>query len=498
MTSSPASMVSPSVKVLETALAVQKQEHDGEVRVLREGMEDLRLAIEDRGWLQVGNSYIGSGLELQSLRIVSASLRSWLVAGSLIKRITELRGNTIYGDGVGFKGYGKAKAPFEKSQNNQDMLFSSDALMDINRAHCTDGTIVFLVNNNTKEIERFVLERMGQPFVNSANPEIIWFVRRSYNLISTADPTGKLVDEYIPTDICPQSEQGLEGIIEKTGSPIPVNYDYTAVVWRVNSQIGWPFGIPDLMPALQWAEKYTDYLKDQAKFAKAIAQIAWQMKAQTPDQLTKLSAALRPDGVADSIGMTPGMDMKPMAGGSSITMEGGKALAAQAAAAGEVTVEDALAERDSTAAGSSLDPTVLDMATSRRNSATNFFKRIGKLLGAPNLEVIWPDLQSESPFREAQMIIAAWGTGNFYPEETRPALAQRLRIPLTQDAPPADVIIPGTQAAIKASAPPALPAPGAKPAASDAAQNTQGVDALGVGKASAGTHTSRDKGETPK
>ena len=499
-----------TVSELRKTMERQQTDHNSEVKVLREGLADLVLAIEDRGWAVPGtNSYMTTGLDVYQLQIVADSLRTWLSSGSLIKRIAELRGTTIYGDGVGFSNYDKAKKPFENSQNNIDMLFSAEALMEINRAHCTDGTIVFLVHNKTKEIQRYTLQQMGQPFVDASNNERIWFVRRMFVKRDTQHPLGVQIDEFIPTDVCPPEELNNPNIVEETGNTIPINKNYTAVTWRVNGQVGWPFGIPDLLPALQWAEKYTDYLKDQSKFAKAIAQIAWQFRAQNPDQMQKMAAALRPDGIGDTMGLTPGMDMKPLSGNSDIVFVNGKPLAAQAAAAGEVMVEDVLAERDSTASGSTLDPTVLNMAAARRSSATSFFKRIGKLLGAPNLEVIWPNLSSESPFREAQMIIAAWDTGTFFAEEIRPALAQRLRVPLVKgDAPPKDVLIPGTQAAVKASAPPALPAPGAepdptlipgnKPGTSAGHSNAQGKDALGVGKPSAGDHTARNRGELPK
>ena len=136
------------------------------------------------------------------------------------------------------------------------------------------------------------------------------------------------------------------------------------------------------------------------------------------------------------------------------------------------------------------------MAASRRLHATSIFKRIGALLGAPNLEVIWPDLDRESPFREAQMIITGWDTGLFKPEEVRPALAQRIRVPLKEGSKaPDDVLIPNTKGALKAAADakPDPVAPGAP--AKGKVGNKQGV-ATKVGKLSDGDNTGRDRGET--
>lgn len=488
-----------------------------QVRQLSEDIGTLQLAIEDRGWSRGGNQHEATGLDLHSIKIISKDLRAWIVAGGIIKRIIELRGNTIYGDGVGFKGIAKAKTPFN-STNNVAKLFSADALMQINRSHGSDGSVVFLVEKDTKDIVRYAVHEMGAPYLDPNDSERVWFVRRHYTQYDIETGIGKEIDEFIATDMLPSSEANVSKIMPpstltsaSTSAAIPVNKNYTAVVWDVNKQVGWPLGIPDLLPSLQWAEKYTDYLKDQGKFAKALAQIAWQYRAQNTDQAKKIAAAITPDGVADSIIQTPGMDVKPLPGNTGVSFDNGQALAAQAAAAGEVTVDDLLAKTQVAAAGASIDPQVANMATARRLSATTFFQRIGKLLGAPNLQVIWPDLQSESPFREAQMIVNAWSTGLYSPDEVRAPLSSRLRLDIDETAKaPKGILIPNNSESIakgetttttdsdgntvtvqKVGGPPAA---GKAPAGK--VGNKQG-QSTGVGKLSDGDNTTRDKGENP-
>ncbi|MET4703035.1 hypothetical protein [Frigoribacterium sp. UYMn621] len=489
-----------------------------EITRMTESMADLQLAIEDRGWTRGGNQYSTTGLDLPALRIISDDLRSWLVGGGMVKRICEIRGNSIYGDGVGFKNYAKAINAFT-SPNNVVKLFSTAAMMEINRSHGTDGTVVFLINKTTKQISRYGIEEMGLPFVDSNDRETTWFVRRTFTRITMDDAVGTLVDEYYPTDLCPADKLNGSLIAQYDGNIVPINTNFTAVVWDVNKQVGWPLGIPDLLPSLQWAEKYTDYLKDQSKFAKALAQIAWQYRAQNTDQAKKIAAAITPDGIADSAIQTPGMDMKPLPGNSGVTFDNGAALAAQAAAAGEVTKEDLLAEGQY-APGARLDPNVRKMIGARRQAATEIFKRIGKLLGAPKLEVVWPNIDDEDPFRDAQMIVAAFQTGAFSPSEIRPALAHRTGIELAEGSTvPKGVITPNNQKAIDDATAAAvaaakkvsdnaqvaadqkaagMPMPTAadtasKPGTSAGLQNQQGKDSLGVGKVSLGDNTTRDK-----
>ena len=503
MTTSSALEIAPSqaVPTVEHLQEVVKSQAL-ELRQVVEGMADLQLAIEDRGWSRGGNQYEANGLDLASLRIISQDLRSWIVAGGIVKKIIEARGNTIYGDGVGFRNYAKAKTAFE-SAVNITKLFSASALQEINRAHGSDGTVVFLVNKTTKEILRYSIIEMGQPFLDSDDRERVWFVRRKFTRITPDNPAGLPVDEYYATDLCPPSEAKATHVRVTDGIDVKINHKYTAVVWDVNRQIGWPLGIPDLLPVLQWAEKYTDFLKDQSRFAKALAQIAWQYRAQTTEQAIRMAASIVPDNIADTIIQTPGMDLKPLPGNSAVSFDNGRAMAAQAAAAGEITVETLLADGQYNS-GAGLDPDVRKMAIARRNSATEFFKRIGKLLGAPNLVVIWPNLDNEDPFRDAQMVIAGWGLGLFKPEEIRGPLARLVGIDLAESSTaPSDVLIPGTKSALQA-AQDVLPAPVApvaadgKPGTSAGDQNGQGVNALGVGKLSNGDNTARDNGETGK
>jgi hypothetical protein len=482
---------------------------------MTESMADLQLAIEDRGWTRGGNQYSATGLDLPALRIISDDLRSWIVAGGMMKRIIELRGNSIYGDGVGFKNFAKAVKPFT-SPNNVVKLFSTAAMQEINRGHGTDGSIVFLVNKKTKEISRYGIEETGLPFVDSNDRETTWFVRRTFTRITMDSAVGTLVDEYYPTDLCPADKVNGSLIAQYDGNVVPINTDFTAVIWDVNKQVGWPLGIPDLLPSLQWAEKYTDYLKDQSKFAKALAQIAWQYRAQNTDQAKKIAAAISPDGIADSAIQTPGMDMKALPGNSGVTFDNGAALAAQAAAAGEVSKEDLLAEGQYSP-GSRLDPNVRKMIGARRQAASEIFKRIGKLLGAPNLEVIWPNIDDEDPFRDSQMIVAAWGTGIYSAAEIRGPLAQRTGIELAEGSSAVKgVIIPNNQKAIDDATAAAVAAAKkvsddakvaadqkaagvgtAVPGTSAGTANKQGKNALGVGKLSNKDNTARDNGETP-
>jgi hypothetical protein len=371
-------------------------------------------------------------------------------------------------------------------------VFSVSAMQEINRAHCSDGTATVIVNNKTKDIIRIPFDQLSAPYIDSEDSERIWYIRRTYKKITLDDPQGKDVDEFIPANTIAEELKTVTSVKLSDGKVIPVNLDYTAVVWKVNGQIGWPLGIPDLLPSLQWAEKYTGYLKNQDRFAEALASLAWEYRAQTGDQAKKMAAmvAEAQASVAGTSIASAGMELKPLPGNSAVSFENGEPMAAQAAAAAELPA-DAVLGRSLTNAGGKIDPDLARMIGARRASATEFFTALLSVLGSEDVTIIWPDVESETPFREAQMMVAAWGTGMFAPDELRPAIASKLNIELPDGSTaPEDVLIPNTAGALQA-AQDVLPDPVAT-----GTNNGQGNDALGVGKLSDGDNTARDRGET--
>ena len=480
----------------EASLRQQIANQSGLLQEARRSIADLELAIEDRGWTRWGNDHKVDGLSLESIKDSAEELRAWVAGGGIMKRIIELRGTYVYGDGVGFKGIPDEAKPFFDNENNVAKVFSVTALQEINRAHGTDGQIVFLVHKKSHEIIRLPLDQMESPYVDADDPERIWYIRRAYTRPTVAHPEGEKYDKYIRATTAPSHAKKQGSVQAGPNETVEIDSNYTALVWRVNGQTGWLFGIPDLFASLQWAEKYTGYLKNQDRFAEALASIAWQYKGATGDQAKKMAATIataRGDKtVAGTQAMTEGMEAKPLPGNSDVTFANGDPLAGQAAAAGEVPLEAVLG-KSMTNAGGKLDPDMVRMVNSRRESAMAFFRSLGKLLNAPELEPFFPDVESETPFREAQMYIAGYGQGLFEPDEIRGPLAAKLRIPLKEGSTaPKDAIVPNTQRALDAAA---KATAANKPTPSGDANNGQGHDALGVGKLSDGDNTSRDKGE---
>src|SRR5690606_4397725 len=138
-------------------------------------------------------------------------------------------------------------------------------------------------------------------------------------------------------------------------------------------------------------------------------------------------SVVRKAGVAVSA-VTGDTDIVAQRGASDVNFDTGRALAAQSATAGAVSViaawSDSGAAAGSFGAASTLDAPTFKFVSARREAMTAFYKRILSILGAPKATVDWPQLEDDALHRQATMLLGLWGSGLFEPEVIQNRLAQ--------------------------------------------------------------------------
>lgn len=472
-----------------------------EMTVITEGMRELNYSLQRQAgpaWLALygGNEYEADGLYLDTIQEVSEQLRTHVTAGALMKRLAEIRGDYIYGEGIKITGTSKQfKAEVLEDTKWQEVLFSVKGLKEINSAHCTEGNLFFLVNTKTKKPVRVPISQITAHYANPDDGEDIWAVRREWSS-GNPDDQDKTQERWYKTDMAPASFKQIK-LAGKGGDLAPVDKDSIILIDRVNSQVGWTWGIPDLLTSLQWAEKYGAYLKSQARFAEALSAIAVQYRASSPAGLKTIDGIVRNPGVAGNATTGTDTEMIAQKGGSAVDFNNGRPMASQAASGAGVSVVTALsdpgASGSSYGAASALDDPTTRMVRSRRASFELFILRILKALGAPKAKVTWPQLSDDPLYRQAMSILAALGSGLFEGDELRGKLAAMLDIDLTASGVPEGYLLPNNSnswqlSSIDPSATMQATIKGGKPAPSDqttsgsnSLANGQGKDALGVG-----------------
>lgn len=460
------------------------QNQQNEVQFLQEGMRDLQMALEVRGYklLRGGvDQREFDGLDLDLLKEIADELRAYLSGGALAKRLIEVRSNFVIGaGGVEYEGVkGKSKAALE-DHANQEKIFGTKGLQEIVRAQGTDGNIVLLVNPTTQKVRRLPLARVDALYVDPDDTEDILFIKERFNRITIEKPQGEEVERWYRCDLNDTAEAKAKTSIREGDREVPVERAWVAIIDGVNGQIGHTLGTPDLLASLPWIERYNEYLNMQLDFQKALSAIAVHIKSKTTRAQQQTRSAVSAGGNAGVATTGDDTEIVAQKGASDVSFENGRAIAAMASTGAEVSVVHALS--DPGASGSSygsaqtLDSPTQKMIASRREALSMLLKRVFTLLGAKNVVVKWPRVEDEATYRLIQAIATMWETGLFHPEELRGKFGDLVDLAISGTA-PSDVLIPNTKGSLKA-------AQDAKPESqpSGFATNAQGRDGLGIGK----------------
>jgi len=230
--------------------------------------------------------------------------------------------------------------------------------------------------------------------------------------------------------------------LEKKGKSLPRNWgkvgidqNYAVQHEAVNRQVGWRWGVPDIMPVIFWAKAYKEYLEDNATLVKAYSRLAWQVKLPTgangPGLAAQLMAAPSRDpltGESRDIGGTGvtggGIEMAPLAtNASSIDFTKGAPLASAIAAGLEVSqtvITSNSGDAGSNAAESTLDLPTLKAMEYRQQLHTESFLELFKYWGAEDAIVTWPQIYNDSTKdRVTALGVLKELGGILYPEEVR-------------------------------------------------------------------------------
>lgn len=455
-----------------------------QIELLREGLADLELAMEDQGW----ESLLTNSKEefsRQGLLRASQAARVMAIANPLIKRGLSIRTSYIWGGGVeiscsadGSEGTQDVNAVIQAymdDEGNQASFTGDQANEQNETALGTDGNVLFA--NFTSPLTGWVRTRVV-PFDQITdivcNPEDVsepWFYVRRWTETDLNGRTEDKAQAYPALNYNPKIKpRQLEG-------RILIRWDAPAYHVKVNGQHGWKYGVGDAYAALAWARSYREFLADWATLVKALSQFAWKLTSPTKSAADKLRQKVaravpgkpgQPTGNPGSVGasaiMTPDMNMEAIPkSGATIDSNSGQPLAAMVAAGLGVPLTMLLADPGTTGAravAETLDtPTENEMrrrqsvwAQARRAILEYVIKQSvraprGALRGTITrdpytdretvelegmddwtIDIDWPELRKLDPAVVVKAIVDADGTGKLPPLVTVRLLLKALSV----------------------------------------------------------------------
>lgn len=381
---------------------------------LTEAIDELVAQYQHSGWVPVTSIDIDSGVSIENLHTVSEQLEEMVATNPLMARGAQLRYGYVFGRGINWKNERNAR-PKMRDRYNRDSLFSPKAWEELNKARFTAGNVFVLRNKKTNVLTRVPIRQITGAITDPESAERIWAIERQWTV------NGKQVTKWYALN----TYKGPNRITDNANRTHVLDRDHVMYHHAVNRQVGWTFGVPDGLAALTWAVAYSEYIKNNATLVRAYARFAFQVTSATPKGQQSAAAQIAgPNRVGGTGVAGPGTQLTAMpATGSTVDFSKGSAIASLVAASLGISVI-ALLTDPSTAAGSygsaqTLDqPTILGMQAIQESWVT-FFEDIVQDMGAPNVEASFPNITSDAPHREAQMITAGVAAGLLHREEGR-------------------------------------------------------------------------------
>ena len=428
-----------------------------DVKVLSESfaaMADAILKMDDEGWLPLNEAFAaasgGKGLSVEEVKKLTAYAEKQVKTNNLLGRGFRLRTNYVFGRGFEYvKMDGSKIAPRFQAiiddPENQEVVFSETALKELNRVLYTSGNLLVIYNTRTKKFTRLTVDpQLSNYIAYDDDPSRVKYWRRVYYVRNdlTAGAKPEEVVEWIPVW---QYKNGLKGkklpatVNVGGGRTEKINQDCVIIDIRVNKDDGEVMGAPDCLAALPWAWAATEYLKDGSKLIKALATIAYHVKAKTVQAAEKAGARLQQNRVGGAAITGPDTEITQMPRVGSVDLYEGRPLQSAVALALDVSV--AALTADTARGGSYASETALSQpeqlsAISRQKDFEEFFRKLFLAMGAEGVVINFARVDVDPIHRRIQSLNMVRDSGGINQEEYRNATLELLDITPTTNAMP--------------------------------------------------------------
>lgn len=424
---------------------------DADIKI--EELEESLLAIADAfdnvGWSPL-DSESAVEMPLATVKKVSEIARAMDAVNPFIKRGVNARIAYIWGNGVEFE---KVNETVKKAiARNRNSLFSQQAYEERERAAATDGNVFTALHRDNFSVFRIPLNQISGSISNPDNPEEIWYFKRQW-VEKSKNRTNEVEKSEERTRWYPSLQYAMR--LDDEGKTLPtrwgrwgVDQNYVVQHDSVNKQIGWRWGVPDIMAVIYWAKAYKEYLEDNATMVKAYSRMAWQIKAASTGAANAASAAwTRPPmrnpltGEVSDIGAAAitgnGTEAVPIGlNASAVDFSSGSPMAAAIASGLEISLDVILSTAENSGQGSTLDLPTLKAMETRQKLWTNSFLDLFMFWGDDDAKITWRNIDEDETHRRIQSVQLAYDGGLLHQEEARKEALELLRIVPTSDAMP--------------------------------------------------------------
>ncbi|ALY08381.1 portal protein [Arthrobacter phage Amigo] len=438
--------VSTEQKLEETTKDIQLNNALWQVEQLQESLADIVLAIDDRGWRPMGDDTDVNEIPLKTVKDTALITRGLLASNPIIKRGIAVRTSYVHGQGCEFEGISETD-PLIKNVKNYKWFFSPQADAENESLLSTDGNMFTLMTRGRGRgkgngtLERIPMRQITGTVSNPDNPEDIWFYKRVWDSESvnyrTEDVNKKAKQAYYPADDYDPVANGRPATI----AGVKVVWESAILHTFVNRQVGWKWGVPDLMTVIWWSKAYKEFLETMQTLTKAYARFAWKVTASTPAGVNSVASKVAAQPTRDpytgaardvggTAGLTSNMNLQSVGRSSnSVDFGAGLPLAAMVAAGLEIPLTTLTSDAGSAnrSAGETLSEPTIKAMEMRQKVWTTFYERVFAYFGK-TVKVVWPKIESEPTLKRVQAMTTAMSANVLHAQEVRDYLVSALGI----------------------------------------------------------------------
>lgn len=372
----------------------------GELHEVQEDLLRISDAFDNIGWSPMPGEE-AKELSLKTVKDIAKVARAMNAMNPFVKRGVQARISYVFGRGVKFDGIENIKETFAK---NRSKLFAPQAYEELERVLATDGNAftALPIKDTVKDMPtsafRVILDEITGSISNPMDREEIWYYQRTYKVVVTNRETGEQdTEEEVKWYASLSYYQKLKALgknLPRRWNKYGVEQNYVMQHTAVNKQVGWRWGVPDILPVIFWAKAYKEYLEDNAMLVKAYSRLAWQVKVPNASAGNVASAQVMSPPTRDPMtgelrnigGTTIGThEITPMpATGANVNFDNGSAMASAIAAGLEVSKVVILSDSGASnrAAEGSLDLPTLKAMEARQQVHVERFMEIFEFWGA--------------------------------------------------------------------------------------------------------------------
>lgn len=253
--------------------------------LLQERIAELELALDDAGYVRIGDSNFDKQFTKASIDKIAAMARVYWLKNPLVKRAVATQANYVFGQGVDVVAADEdvqtvVDAFMKDSKNRAELTGEQAMLTKETELHVTANLFfTFFTDplNGATRVRTIPLSEITRIIYNPDDSKEPWYYYRQWQ--QPKEPGSQKYEmhqamypdiNYMPKGGLPKYFNGIE--------VMALNPVYHV---KTNCLSDMEYGVSEIYAAIDWAKAYKDFLEDWYTIVKSLSKFAWKATSKS-------------------------------------------------------------------------------------------------------------------------------------------------------------------------------------------------------------------------